>query len=99
MRFAPRPPTRSCVACRTSREKRELLRVVRSPDGTIRADPTGRASGRGAYVCRELACITVAIDRGALSRALETPVPPGLRDELASTVTNDTIGGEARGQE
>jgi predicted RNA-binding protein YlxR (DUF448 family) len=94
-----RAPTRSCVACRTSREKRELLRVVRTPDGTVRADPTGRLSGRGAYVCRDRACITTAIERGVLSRALETPVPAGLADELAAAVTPDLIEGGARGQE
>jgi predicted RNA-binding protein YlxR (DUF448 family) len=87
------------VACRTSRDKRELLRVVRSPDGTVRADETGRLAGRGAYVCRDRACITTAIARGSLSKALETPVPAGLLDELAATVTNDIIGGGTRGQE
>jgi len=87
------------VACRTVRDKRELLRIVRAPDGTVRADATGRAAGRGAYVCRDRACITNAIARGALSRALEIPVPAGLLDELAATVTTDIIGGGTRGQE
>ena len=63
------------------------------------ADPTGRASGRGAYVCRDRACITTAIDRGTFSKALESPVPAGLADELAATATNEIIGGGARGQE
>jgi len=94
-----RPPTRSCVACRTTRDKRELLRVVRTPDGTIRADETGRVAGRGAYVCRDVACLTIANTRGNLSKALETPVPAALLDELAATVTNDIIGGGTRGQE
>jgi predicted RNA-binding protein YlxR (DUF448 family) len=87
------------VACRTTRDKRELLRVVRAPGGGVAADPTGRLPGRGAYVCRDLDCITNAIRRGTLSRALETPVPAGLQDELAATVTTDTIGGGTRGQE
>ena len=63
------------------------------------ADPTGRANGRGAYVCRDLGCITNAITRGTLSRALETPVPPGLREELAAAVPELMIQGGARGQE
>jgi predicted RNA-binding protein YlxR (DUF448 family) len=50
-------------------------------------------------VCRDRACITTAIDRGILSKALESPVPGGLADELAATVTNEIIGGGARGQE
>jgi predicted RNA-binding protein YlxR (DUF448 family) len=87
------------VACRTSREKRELLRVVRAPGGAIRADLSGRLAGRGAYVCRDQTCITTAIERGALSRALETPIPAGLADELAGAVTTDLIEGGARGQE
>jgi predicted RNA-binding protein YlxR (DUF448 family) len=81
------------------RDKRELLRVVRAPDGTVRADGTGRLAGRGAYVCRDRDCITTAITRGALTRALEIPVPAGLLDELAATVTNEDIGGGTRGQE
>ena len=94
-----RPVTRSCVACRTSRDKRELVRVVRSPDGGVSVDHTGRAAGRGAYVCRDTACITTAIHRGALSRALETSVPAGLMDELVATINNDIVGGGIRGQE
>ena len=54
---APRPiPTRSCVACRTARPKRELVRVVRTPGGAMVLDETGRAAGRGAYLCRDAAC-------------------------------------------
>ena len=75
-------PTRSCVSCRTSREKRELLRVVRMPDGAVRYDATGRANGRGAYVCRDEACITGAAGRGGLGRALEATIPAELADEL-----------------
>ena len=94
-----RTVTRSCVACRTPRDKRDLLRVVRAPDRTVGLDPTGRASGRGAYVCRDANCIKTAFERGILARALETPIPAGLADELTGTLTNDTTGGGARGQE
>jgi predicted RNA-binding protein YlxR (DUF448 family) len=87
------------VACRTSRPKQELLRIVRSPLGVVTADPSGRANGRGAYVCRDTDCITNAINRGTLSRALEIPVPPELRDELLGSVPELTIQGGARGQE
>ncbi|HSO29120.1 MAG TPA: YlxR family protein [Candidatus Sulfomarinibacteraceae bacterium] len=87
------------MACRTPRDKRELVRVVRTPDGAIRADATGRAPGRGAYVCHDPACIANAIARGALARALETRVPAGLHEELTATITLDSIGGGARGQE
>jgi predicted RNA-binding protein YlxR (DUF448 family) len=75
-------PTRSCVFCRAGREKRELLRVVRTPDGAVHHDPTGRANGRGAYVCRDERCIAGATGRGALRRALGVEVPSELADQL-----------------
>jgi predicted RNA-binding protein YlxR (DUF448 family) len=56
--------------------------VVRSPNGGILFDAAGRANGRGAYVCRDSDCIANAIDRGALSRTLATPIPATLRAEL-----------------
>jgi predicted RNA-binding protein YlxR (DUF448 family) len=73
-------PTRTCVACRTARQKRELLRVVRMPGGAIVLDPTGRAPGRGAYVCADAACQDAAMTKGALRRALSVPIPAGLFD-------------------
>ena len=73
--------------------------MVRTPAGAVVADPTGRLNGRGAYVCKDLACITIAVGRGALRRALETPVPDELRDELAATVPEPINQGGAHGQE
>jgi len=94
-------PARTCVACRTSRPKRELVRIVRTPDRRIVVDETGRLAGRGAYVCRTAACLTIANTRGALSRALETPVPTALLAsiELAPDHRHENIEGGARGQE
>ncbi|HEY4190929.1 MAG TPA: YlxR family protein [Candidatus Limnocylindrales bacterium] len=63
------------MACRTARPKRDLLRVVRAPDGTVAIDPTGRAPGRGAYLCRDAACWDTAARKRALEHALKTPVP------------------------
>jgi predicted RNA-binding protein YlxR (DUF448 family) len=100
---APRRiPARSCVACRTVRPKRDLLRVVRSPSGEIAIDPTGRAAGRGAYVCRAAECIDNAIKKGALNRALGTPHPTDLREALITGLAdpvNSPIEGGVRGQE
>ena len=73
-------PTRTCVACRTPRQKRELLRVVRTPGGAVVVDPTGRAPGRGAYVCADAACQAAALEKGALRRALAVAIPAGLFD-------------------
>lgn len=64
-------PVRTCVACRSTNEKRELLRVVRGPDGAARCDPRGKESGRGAYVCPRPECIALARKQKKLERALK----------------------------
>lgn len=64
-------PTRTCVACRQAKAKRELVRIVRSPEGEVQIDPTGKAKGRGAYLCREAACWERAIKRRILNHALK----------------------------
>ncbi|MBV9354731.1 MAG: YlxR family protein [Chloroflexi bacterium] len=69
----PRPrhvPRRTCVACREGLAKRELVRVVRTPAGGVLVDPSGKLSGRGAYVHRDAACWTGALQRQSLARAL-----------------------------
>lgn len=73
---ARREPQRTCVACRTPGGRWELLRIVRAPSGEVRVDPTGRASGRGAYVHRDAACVRRALSRGVLARALRTGLRP-----------------------
>jgi len=87
-----RYPTRTCVGCRTERQKRELVRIVRAPDGTVSLDPTGRAAGRGAYLCADGSCWSVALKKNSLERALAVPLPTELRDRL---VQGDpfTLGG------
>jgi predicted RNA-binding protein YlxR (DUF448 family) len=75
------------VACRTPRQKRELLRVVRTPGGAIVLDASGRAPGRGAYVCASDACQDAAMAKGALRRALAVPIPAGLFDPLRAVAT------------
>ena len=64
-------PMRMCVACRQMRPKKELLRVVRTPEGSVLVDRTGRANGRGAYLCNDAECLKKAIKIKALERALE----------------------------
>ena len=76
------------------------MRVVRTPAGDVVPDPTGRAAGRGAYVDRSIDCIDKAITKGALSRALKTPLPTDLREVLVASLTNtNTIEGGTRGKE
>ena len=79
------------------------MRVVRTPAGEVVLDLSGRAAGRGAYICRSVECLDRAITKGALSRALKTPLPTDLREALAGGLTNTNmttiIEGGARGQE
>lgn len=72
-------PQRTCVVCRTERAKRELVRIVRTPDGAIKVDQTGKASGRGAYLCVDPACWHKALESQALDRALKTALAEGDR--------------------
>lgn len=67
-------PLRSCIACRQKRSKRELIRVVRTPEGRIEVDPKGKRSGRGAYLCYDPECWDAALERGSLGRALKCAV-------------------------
>lgn len=72
------------MACRTVRAKRELVRIVRSPEGTLSVDLRGKASGRGAYVCPEPGCLARGLADGAVARALETAIPADVAERLKS---------------
>lgn len=85
-------PMRQCLGCREMKPKRELLRVVRSPEGAIALDLHGKASGRGAYVCRAPECLKKAIRSKALSRALETDIPQEIYDALLAQMEAETNG-------
>jgi predicted RNA-binding protein YlxR (DUF448 family) len=76
-----RVPTRTCVGCRETLAKRSLIRIVRGPDG-VRIDPSGKASGRGAYLHDRRECWEKAL-RGPLSQALKTDLTPAEREMLA----------------
>ena len=75
-------PMRMCVACRSMRPKKELVRIVRTPEGELKIDPTGRANGRGAYLCRDVVCLEKAIKTKALDRALDAKIEAGVLEEL-----------------
>ena len=64
-------PQRTCVACRQTSAKRQLVRIVRTPDGSVTIDPSGKRSGRGAYLCATAECWQAGLKRGVLSRALK----------------------------
>jgi predicted RNA-binding protein YlxR (DUF448 family) len=95
-----RVPSRTCVACRTSRAKADLQRIVRTPTGDVTLDATGRLAGRGAYVCRDGDCLSIAIKKGALTRALEIPLPAAFLASVGpGAIPTQTIEGGARGKE
>ncbi|HEX9039251.1 MAG TPA: YlxR family protein [Ktedonobacterales bacterium] len=75
-------PQRTCIACKQVRPKRELIRVVRTPDGHVLLDPTSKKSGRGAYVCARRSCWDIALKRGKLEREFETTLTPEDRAAL-----------------
>lgn len=82
-------PERRCVGCGEHRPKSELLRVVRTPDGTVVLDRTGKQSGRGAYICPDAACLKKAVKAGRLQNNLSVEIPQeiylALEKELENT--------------
>lgn len=88
-------PTRTCVACRTERQKRDLVRVVRAPDGTVALDRTGKAPGRGAYLCADGSCWSSALTKKSIERSLSTPLPAELKAELERGSAEMSAGGGA----
>jgi len=89
-------PQRTCVACRTTRAKRDLVRVVRSPLGELSVDLRGKAPGRGAYLDPDPACLERGLAGGILAKALETSIDDltadRLRGELAAGAKTRTGG-------
>jgi hypothetical protein len=75
-------PQRTCIVCRQVRPKRELIRVVRTPTGHIELDPTGKKSGRGAYLCARRSCWEPALHQGRLEREFEMAIPAEDRPAL-----------------
>src|SRR5579859_5147759 len=75
-------PQRTCIVCRQVRPKRELIRVVRAPAGHVELDPTGKKSGRGAYLCARRSCWEPALHKGKLEREFELTLLPEDRAAL-----------------
>ena len=79
-------PMRMCVGCREMKPKKELLRVVRTPEGEVLIDPTGKKSGRGAYICASTACLGKARKQRQLERAFECAVDAAAYEALEASV-------------
>jgi hypothetical protein len=86
----PKPrkiPVRMCVGCRTRDDKRNLLRVVRTPTQEVVLDPTGKRAGRGAYICPRVECLRKALKSRALERALGVSLTPEVMADLEASLT------------
>lgn len=77
-------PVRMCVGCREMKDKRSLIRVVKTPNGEIKIDGTGKLSGRGAYVCRDTACLQKAIKSKGLEKSLKIAISDEIKDQLVA---------------
>ena len=75
-------PMRKCVATDESLPKKELIRIVRTPEGTIEIDETGKRNGRGAYLTRSVEALEAAMKRKSLVRSLECEIPEEIYDKL-----------------
>jgi predicted RNA-binding protein YlxR (DUF448 family) len=75
-------PLRMCVGCQEMKSKKELLRVVRSPEGEVVLDPTGKKAGRGAYMCLSEQCLTKAFKEKRLERALKQQIAEDVYNAL-----------------
>ena len=82
-------PMRMCVGCREMKEKRSLMRVVKSPEGAISFDRLGNAPGRGAYVCKSKECFEKAVKQRQLERALETRIDEAVFSQLMEEIDAD----------
>lgn len=92
-------PVRTCVSCRISSDKKSLLRIVRNPEGEVKIDLTGKAPGRGAYLCGSRRCMESALKAKKISRALRCEIPESLGTELEKYVVDDNVGNSSNGNE
>ena len=82
-------PLRTCTGCNEMKPKKELVRVVRSPEGEISLDLTGKAPGRGAYVCRNAECLKIARKARRFERAFSCAIPDEVFDRMEGELKNE----------
>lgn len=75
-------PIRTCIGCQCKKSKREMIRIIRTPDGKIEIDRTGKKSGRGAYLCDNIDCLNIAFKKNNLNKSLKQDIPLQTLDEL-----------------
>lgn len=82
-------PLRKCVGCQAQFAKRDLVRVVRDKEGRVSLDKTGRANGRGAYLCNKSECLMTALKRKAIQRALQVELTQDVQDQLMKAIQDE----------
>ena len=82
-------PQRKCVGCNTSKDKKELIRVVRNAEGEISVDLTGKKNGRGAYICHDAECLKKAKKAGRLEKSFECQIPEEIYTRLMQEIAAD----------
>lgn len=82
-------PMRKCTGCNEMKPKKELVRIVRSPEGEISMDLTGKKSGRGAYICKDVSCLNAAKKAKRLERAFECTVPEEVYAKLEGEIKDE----------
>lgn len=86
---AKKVPLRKCTGCGEMSDKRTLVRVVKSPDGEISLDLTGKKSGRGAYVCKNIDCLKKARKKRALERAFGVQIEDSVYDRMEEEISDE----------
>ena len=86
-----RIPQRMCVGCRQMKNKKELIRIVRTPEGGVEVDRTGKRAGRGAYICPSQECLEQSIKGKRLQKALEKEIPAEILERIKEEVGKSTL--------
>lgn len=82
-------PLRKCLGCGENKSKKELIRIVKTPEDDILIDLTGKINGRGAYICNSKECFNKAIETNKISRSLEVKIPEDKIEELEGKIENE----------
>lgn len=85
-------PMRQCTGCNERKEKKELIRIIHTPEDEIVVDFTGKKNGRGAYICNSVKCLRAAQKRKALERSLKTTIPESVYQELEKEMAKHENG-------
>ncbi|HZK40866.1 MAG TPA: YlxR family protein [Atribacterota bacterium] len=75
-------PVRTCIGCKCKKPKKEMIRIIRTPDGQIEIDETGKKSGRGAYICGDVKCLDIVLKENSLKKSLKQDITLKTLDDL-----------------